>query len=396
MQGAARGIKGTGRRRRGGGPDLVVAFVLATAAFATGCAAPSLVSEDELAPHAGLKQSWLDQPVTTHRVPTYLTSGPVVEVAVHETGPPACDHMYVLLHGVFADHRAWRFVAGALSPKCRVMLVDLPGCGDSDRPAPAALGPGGYAPDALAERTLQAIDARLAYAASAGRAPSRLTIVAHSLGGAVALRMTGSATLRRRYASVVGSIEGLVLFSPADIEFSNPPPIFQRLAQLSSAELLIAAAVNLLRPLIYEATREGFHDRDRALREEAEQRLAVLRNPGGFAALKAMLAQACPREGDRLHWPSVERLTADYRNVDVPVHIVWGAHDEVLPVSMGFKLDAQLPDARLTIVPDCMHSVHLERPLLSARIIEQFTDRMPTAPRFTRQTRLVRTVAASE
>ena len=42
----------------------------------------------------------------------------------------------VLLHDVLATSYAWRHIVPALVSSRRVIAIDLPGCGESDRPAP--------------------------------------------------------------------------------------------------------------------------------------------------------------------------------------------------------------------------------------------------------------------
>jgi hypothetical protein len=39
---------------------------------------------------------------------------------------------------------------------------------------------------------------------------------------------------------------------------------------------------------------------------------------------------------------------------------------------MGYKLKAQLPDARLRVIRSCMHSPQLEHPAACAEIIREF------------------------
>ncbi len=77
-------------------------------------------------------------------------------------------------------------------------------------------------------------------------------------------------------------------------------------------------------------------------------------------------------DGDDLDWAAVQRIVDDYANVDVPCLILWGAYDDTLPVSMGFKLEDQIPTAELYIVEDCMHSIQLEYPVLVAEAIRSF------------------------
>ena len=46
---------------------------------------------------------------------------------------------------------------------------------------------------------------------------------------------------------------------------------------------------------------------------------------------------------NRPDWERVECLTQEYTGIDEPCLIVWGGRDEVLPVSMGYKLAEEIP-----------------------------------------------------
>ncbi len=86
--------------------------------------------------------------------------------------------MLVFIHGVLSDHLAWKYVAAELSTDYEIWLVDLPGCGASDAPRPAAIEPDGYSPTAMGERVLQAM--RQCLRATDPR--RQVTLVGHSLG----------------------------------------------------------------------------------------------------------------------------------------------------------------------------------------------------------------------
>ena len=49
-------------------------------------------------------------------------------------------------------------------------------------------------------------------------------------------------------------------------------------------------------------------------------------------------------------------------NFPVPVDIVWGASDRLVPLDYARKLEAQLPAARLTVIERCGHAPQLECP----------------------------------
>jgi hypothetical protein len=110
---------------------------------------------------AGLCESWGALPKRRLLVPTRIDDGPAVDVSVHEIGDRSSDRLNVMVHGVNSNHETWRFVVGALGAGQSTLLVDLPGCGESDCPEPSTLGPAGYSPSALGERVLQALDACL-------------------------------------------------------------------------------------------------------------------------------------------------------------------------------------------------------------------------------------------
>ena len=74
-----------------------------------------------------------------------------------------------------------------------------------------------------------------------------------------------------------------------------------------------------------------------------EAQLAAIRAQVGLRGQRELLA-------DRL--PSLQ----------VPVLVVWGARDRVLPESQGRDAATRLSEGRLEITPDCGHLPHVERP----------------------------------
>jgi pimeloyl-ACP methyl ester carboxylesterase len=318
---------------------------------------------------AGLCESWEALPRNRMLVPTRIGDGPTVDVSIYEIGDPSSERLNVMVHGVNANHRSWRFVVGALGEEQDTLLVDLPGCGNSDCPDPRALGPNGYSPSALGERVLQALEA---YLADRETKP-KITLVAHSLGGAISMRMMGSLDLRARYGETLERIDRMVLFAPADIELVNPSPALLQLAEVSGIEVDLANLLGILRSKVDKSTVESVVNPERALRETARSTRSILSDADTRLALQAMLLQAIPRLPDgELDWPVIQRLVADYANIEVPCLIVWGRRDATLPVSMGYKLAAQIPSAELYVLEECKHSAQLEFPELCADIIRRF------------------------
>jgi pimeloyl-ACP methyl ester carboxylesterase len=60
------------------------------------------------------------------------------------------------------------------------------------------------------------------------------------------------------------------------------------------------------------------------------------------------------------------------KSVDVPSLVVWGEHDQVVPLSAGHAFVASLPNARLEIVKGSGHAVAMEKPDELAKLATGF------------------------
>ncbi|MCH7573383.1 MAG: alpha/beta hydrolase [Planctomycetes bacterium] len=344
-------------------------LLLASLAGCTSTQYDLLTSEMDNASLQPLLAAYEEKPTTTYYIPTQRGDEPPADLAIHITGCETAERGIILVHGCATDAQSWRFVSGDLGADHRLILVDLLGCGKSDCPDPATLGPDGYSPDAMADRVLQALNACM----KNGDLPERLTLVGHSLGGAIALRMMGSEEKRVHYADLLTRIDRMVLLTPLDVEFINPPEVFKRIATMPPYLFELADTLGILREVVAEGIYNAPFDRRFALREDANKRLEMLTRRESLLANQAILRQACPFDGDHLDWDAARRMTADYANVDVPCVILWGAYDDMLPVSMGYKIAHELPAAALYIVPDCKHSAQLEHPKYCADTIRRFS-----------------------
>lgn len=333
-----------------------------------------LVHEDSVRDLANLKSLTLARDNNTTLVPTSVRDGPEVRIAVHTVGDGTRGRTLVLIHGIFTDHSTWRFVQGLLAEHYDLLIVDLPGCGDSDKPqAESDLGKERvYTPPFVARRVLQAVEAVLA---DRPRAP--IGIVGHSYGGLVAIRMFSDDAVRAEHADLLSRVDRLVLFSPVDAAINHPDPMFEQLAGVSGLEVRLGLMFGKLQDVLAEATLRATPENSPALHEEYHKRLDIISDDGTRRGLQALVFDAVTWNRDtdagfRPDWPAMEAITRGYAKVDVSTLIIWGERDETLPVSMGYKLAAQLPHARLITVPGAMHSLQIEQPRYAADLIRQF------------------------
>lgn len=333
-----------------------------------GCASPyrKLVSEDSLPDLRAAKQATLSHQNHTVMAPTLGARGPDQKLAVHELEAAQTDRVLVFIHGVFADHETWRFVAGNLARDHAVWLIDMPGCGQSE--APPALRDETYTVSDVAERTLQA----LRYCLNA-KQPPRIALVGHSYGAAVIMRMFADPELRERYADVLKHVDRLVLVSPLDIALSGPAPVYKQIAEASAFRVRMASALGELKTRVARATIASVSDPDRALREEADKRIEIMRDSRRRKALQAMIARAVPwTDTLRPDWDKIEALEASYAAVDRDCLVMVGMRDEALPSSMAYKLAVQLPRSCFVPLKGVKHSPHIEAHEKCATLIREF------------------------
>ena len=355
-------------------------LMLVTALALAGCSSSAyerLVAEDSVPRLAALKALTLQHPVRTTLVPTQGPSGPVVSVAAHEVGDGTHGRTLVMLHGAFTDHSTWRFVTGLLARDFDLILIDLPGCGDSGKPAPGKTAEV-YAPEAVAWRVMEAVRERLKARGTqlTGTQP-RLGFVSHSYGGLVIMRGFGHSPMAAEFGDVLGRVDRMVLMAPVDSVTHCPDHRFASLAEASSMRIDIGLLIGEVRDRVANATLASSPPGVPPLREEADKRMEILNDEGKRRGLQGLLNAAVPwvrSSPRRPDWEKMEQIEAGYSRVEPETLIVWGRRDETLPVSVGYKLAAQLPHAALRAIDGCMHSPQIERPEECAALIREFMD----------------------
>lgn len=238
----------------------------------------------------------------------------------------------VLVHGYGGDKNSWLFVQEPLARRWPVYALDLPGHGESSKD----VGDGSL--ETLA-------DAVLGFLAECGL--KRAHLVGHSLGGAVAT--AAAAAQPERAAS-------LTLVAPAGFGDRINAGYLRGFAAASSRRELKPHLGAL------------FADPGQVTRKLTDDLLRYKRLDGVDKALNTLLGTLLDGEG-----PGID-VTALLSRVDVPVTVVWGREDAVLPVSNAAAL------ADVTVVKDAGHMVHLERPGHVVEAIERLLTQSRTHP----------------
>jgi pimeloyl-ACP methyl ester carboxylesterase len=329
---------------------------------------PSETNSPVLAP---LAAQWHRLAPELVRCPT-TRSNHTVNLAIHRIRQAPGRPVLVFIHGLLSDHLTWEYVAAALAADYELWLVDLPGCGDSDAPKPSAIEPDGYSPTAMGERVWQAL--RVGLAAEASAAPRPLTLVGHSLGGTVVIRMVSAPELQASYAAELEHVARAVLLAPCDLAINSVPPQFRTLQGLKGWKVTAGNALGVFDGQVRDLTKASYHLPDCATGEQQAFYAHALKDPRHREAGKAMLREFVRFDPKTLRpvWPCIDPLVADYENIRIPVLIVYGAWDETLPSAMGHQLKDQIPGAVLVKLPGRGHALPTEDPLTCAMLIQRF------------------------
>lgn len=243
----------------------------------------------------------------------------------------------VLIHGASGSLRDFTFtLADKLSQSYRVIALDRPGMGWSDRPS----GFGGTWNTAAEPPRLQA---RILQAATDQIGLSNPIVLGHSFGGTIALAWA----LERPEATA-----GLVLLGAA----SNPwPGDLDLLYRVNSTALGSALVIPLLTAFTPHAFIENTLSEIFAPQQPPEN---YMRHFGPDMTLRRGTLRANAQQVNGLK-PHIREMAQHYGSLDLPVEILHGTEDVIVPMDIHSEpLARQLPRAVLTRMEGVGHMPH--------------------------------------
>jgi pimeloyl-ACP methyl ester carboxylesterase len=266
---------------------------------------------------------------------------------------PTDGPVVVLLHGLLSESTTWAPAMLALAERgVRALAPDLIGHGESDKP-PIAYTLEDFA-DSLSSFLIHLEQAE----PDAGRPEiGPVTMVGHSLGGAIAMQFAKS------YPSQLGR---LVLISAGG---------------LGKKVHLILRAVNL--PGAAGVLRMTVNDRAARLYGRPEVHRALRLHPDSVVNLTRMGRSLMSAEG-RSTFVSATRsaitpsgqlgdmIEHGFVAADLPTLIIWSEGDPIIPVSHAITAHARLANSRLELFAGATHEPHRREPGRVAEAIARF------------------------
>jgi pimeloyl-ACP methyl ester carboxylesterase len=254
----------------------------------------------------------------------------------------------LLIHGVGCDSRSWEPVLAKLAQRFTVIAPDLLGHGESDKPR------ADYSLPAFANGMRDLL---------AALGIDRVTVVGHSFGGGVAMQFA------YQYPQLV---ERVVLVSAGGV--AKDVSIALRLAAMPMG----AEALAMLRaPGVMPAVR-GFGRAVGSLlgstklgRDAADvvEMLEGFQDPAGLAAFARTLRSVVDARGQ-----FVTMLDRTYLVQSLPVQIIWGEDDLIIPVDHAHKAHEAIPGSRVEIFEESGHMPFHDHPDRFVEVVERFID----------------------
>ncbi|CAN5441717.1 alpha/beta fold hydrolase [soil metagenome] len=270
---------------------------------------------------------------------SYVDTDPA---AATRTGP---DRPVILfIHGILGSHHNWAELLDELSADARVIAPDLFGHGASAKPM------GDYSLGAHAGALRDLLD-QLGVA--------DVTLVGHSLGGGIAMQFSYLFPDR---------VNRLVLISSGGL--GREVSLFLRAAVLPGSELVLPIlASRWVRDRVRQLGRLGRAVGVHAPRDLAEswREMAALNEPESRRAFLATARSVLDVGGQTVYAGNRFELVDE-----LPVLIVWGARDPIIPFRHGIAAHAALPHSTLELFERAGHFPHLDDPRRFVRVLRAF------------------------
>ena len=258
----------------------------------------------------------------------------------------------LLLHGMAGSSATWSRVMPLLGRTCRVVAPDLLGHGESAKPVAGDYSLGSYASGVRDLMVALGLE--------------RATVVGHSLGGGVALQFAYQFPERCDRLVLVSS-GGLGREVNAVLRLATAPG-FEYVLRALSIEQFVWLGNTVGSLLRRVGLRPGTDT------EQAWKSFCTFADPDTRVAFIKTIRSVIAAGGQRVS--ALDRL---YLAAAVPVLVVWGERDAIIPVDHGRAAHEAIPDSRLELFPAAGHYPHRDDPVRFTDALLEFMTSTPCA-----------------
>lgn len=229
----------------------------------------------------------------------------------------------IILHGLISEASDWLPNIQVLSQQFHVIALDLPGCGQSDKPS-------------INYRIGTFVDYLHAFLQTLDR--DRFSLIGHSLGAIIAINF---ALIYPDKVDKLVNVSGgfgyalpdshpqMLGFTPGSLKLLNP-------STQADVRKLLALAL---------------YDQEIAQAEETVNYVFTVASNSGYVNERIV----------DLFQQGEDTLDGKLSALNHPTLILWGRQDKLTPVSLGDRFQAELPNSQLIVFDECAHNPYVEQ-----------------------------------
>lgn len=272
----------------------------------------------------------------SNNIKTFLYNGNVaIKYQEDGEGDPI-----IFLHGFGGSSYSWRYIYKEFADKYKTILIDLKGFGLSDKPTDNKYSVSDQAD--IVNKFIQSNNYK------------NIILVGHSFGGAVVLMTYFRSNMKK-------NINKLILVDSGGYNQNIPwyisslnIPIFNILAlSLVPSRFWVNVVLKMC-----------FYNSSKITKDMIETYASYLRLAGAHSALIKTTGQLIP--------DNIDEITSEFNKIGIPVLLIWGEADKVIPLSVGYKMHENIPNSKLIVLADCGHNSPEEKPLEVIKDISDF------------------------
>lgn len=242
------------------------------------------------------------------------------------------DKTILLIHGFAANTFSFRDVFEPLSKYGKVIAIDIPGFGLTERPNRDSLSFNPYSRDGEVEVIKLFLD-KLKI--------NKVIILGHSMGGGIATYFT------IKYTQYV---EKLIIEDGALFDMGGPPNFVSSLLKSPIGKLIWPMIVKPLITQISKLKDIAYYNKEIVTEEVLNGYKKVLYAKNwDYGLYEIIVSQDNLKISERLN------------EIAIPTLIIWGEFDKVIPLENGYKLNKEIKNSELIIIKECGHVPHEEK-----------------------------------
>ncbi|MBW6471537.1 MAG: alpha/beta hydrolase [Anaerolineaceae bacterium] len=257
--------------------------------------------------------------------------------------------LIVLLHGFGSSTYSWQKVMQPFSSFGSVLAYDRPGFGLTERVIPYK--------EVNTNPYLLEYQSQILLAFSEAKTAEKIILVGNSAGGTVAMQTA---------LAYPDRIDALILISPAVYGGGGAPKWIKPLLNLPQMDRLGPVLVRTIRERGLEILELAWSDPEK-IREED---LINYQKPLSVDRWDVGLWEFTKANGEN-------DIDSRISEITMPVLVITGADDKIIPADQSIQLASELPNASLVVIPDCGHVPQEECPTDFMNAVEIFINNLP-------------------